>query len=220
MLRKFRSVCPRTSASEIPPFTASAASDAHTSVVGVNAWTWACPCACWCACPSLSSWSSITAILRIWRRARSNRRPLVGSLTRPLAFPLTLRRALPTIEGCLPNPLEREGETGARDCVRAHDGSIRQTQLLGRARLHSDRGPGNVALRRGETTPRAGRARRHAVHPRLRHGPAHVGEPLGQPEQHAEGGDAHPRHALPLGPHPGHPVFLAALRRDERIPLL
>src|SRR5438132_4311970 len=91
----------------------------------------------------------------------------------------------------------------------ANDGSHRQIEFLGRARVYADSRPGDVALRRQHALPGADCAGRHANHSGLRHGAAHAGEPMGRAERRKNPGDAHPGDALSLGPHPGNSFFFA-----------
>src|SRR5438309_1244356 len=59
----------------------------------------------------------------------------------------------------------------------ANDGSHRQIEFLGRARVYADGRPGDVALRRQHALPGADCAGRHTNHFGLRHGSADAGEP-------------------------------------------
>src|SRR6266699_2034689 len=101
-----------------------------------------------------------------------------------------------------------------------NDGSHRQIEFLGRARIYADGRPGDVALWRKHALSGADCARRHANHFGLRHRPAHAGKPLGRAERRKNTGDAYPGHALPLGSHSRDSFFFAAVRGEQRISVL
>src|SRR5213080_2134060 len=63
---------------------------------------------------------------------------------------------------------------GIFDC--GYGGSGNKTEFLGRARVHTDGGPCDMAIRRQYALPGAGGAGRHAIHPGLWDGTAHAGQ--------------------------------------------
>src|SRR5882724_1276796 len=105
-------------------------------------------------------------------------------------------------------------------CIQSNDGSHSKIELLGRARIHADGGPGDVALRRKHALPGADCAGRHAIHLGLWDGVANAGEPLGGTKRREESRDTYFRDALPLGSYPGDSIFLAAVRGKQRISFL
>src|SRR5215467_3520774 len=99
-------------------------------------------------------------------------------------------------------------------------GSDNKIEFLGRARIHADRGSCDVAIRRQHALPGAGGTGRHAIHPGLRHGTAHAGQPLERSQRCEKPGNAHPYYSLSLGPYSRSPIFRAAVCGEERISVL
>src|SRR5882672_7321986 len=94
---------------------------------------------------------------------------LLGSLTRPL------REWIDAPPGGCDHEMSfpfcacwRGTSLHTGDLHSGNDGSHSKIELLGRARIHADGGPGDVALRRKHALPGTDCAGRHAIHPGLR----------------------------------------------------
>src|SRR5215467_11687821 len=105
-------------------------------------------------------------------------------------------------------------------CDRGYGGSDYKSEFLGRARIHTDGGSGDVALWRQHALPGTRGAGWHANHSGLWDGAAHAGQPLDGSQRRKKPGDTYPDYALPLGSHSGGAVFRAAVFAKQRIQVL
>src|SRR5262249_37823121 len=91
------------------------------------------------------------------------------------------------------------GKLRSRGIAQENVGPRQQIEFLGCARLHANRGPGDVALWWKHAVPRTRRSGRHAIHPGLRNRTAFAWLAMEFAGSGSKSGNTHPRHALSLG---------------------
>src|SRR5690348_4293752 len=146
---------------------------------------------------------------------------LLGTLTTPLPEWIDGPSNHCHDEDKLPIPRVLGGEAFPEGiCDYRYGGAGHKTEFLGRARVHTDGGSSDVALRWQYALCGAGSAGRHAIHFGLWDGVAHAGQPLDGSQWSKKPGNAHPDYALSLGSYSGSTVFRAAVFAEQRIQVL
>lgn len=108
----------------------------------------------------------------------------------------------------------------SRGITQENVGPGQQTKFLGCARLHANRGSGDLALWRKHALPGACGARRYAIHSGLRNGITLSRFKMERSTQRAKSRNAHSRHALSLGSYTRNSVLHAAVRGKQRVSFL